>query len=467
MSKMADTNEPAAEAAEEKPKKGKKTKPEPEPEKKGKKRGKDADAGEKKPLSKAKARKAVEDGFNNFMAKSEKKWPGTTTKAAKIGIMDVPRISTGNVGLDIALFGGWPGGRFSIAFGLEKSGKTGTCLNTVAEWQKNYCPLCYRRVCVEDCAFHGEPDRPPAPVLWIDAENRLEKMWNWVKGHGVNLDYFAVQSPPSGQHVVDFIDSCLREKAANIGLIIVDSVANITSQEEIDKETMKGRTAPLNAQLVNRAIRKWTSAICELGVAEPKKPTVILINQLRGTLDQYKPEVQTGGRGIAYAHSIEVRFNAGKKHYLVHNEKTGEWEDKVLAYGSKFKPGPDDVPDYTEINYRITESGICPAGRYGQFCYWVRPTHGRRIGDPDNGDRLWEYAKRYDLVERDGKLHKLFGSEGESLSALKETFFVDKAAQRRAWDFIVAKLTAPDTVTEGVVATPDEAADAGAAAAAE
>lgn len=400
---------------------------------------------EKVKSEKKSKKKSVESGTDAFLAAAQKKWPGTIAKASTIPTMHVPRIATGNVGLDIAMYGGWPGGRISIAFGKEKSGKTGSCLNTVAEWQHYYCGQCYRRECDPECDYHGDKaNRPIADALWIDAENRLEKMWYWVQGHGVALDHLIIQAPPSGQYIVDFVDAAIRDKGASIGLIIADSAAHFTSQEEIDKETIKGRTAPVNALLINKALRKWTSAVNSLGVAEKKKPTIILINQLRQTLDSFgDPEVQTGGKGLRYAHSIEVRFTGGKYHYLVPNE-TGGVEDKVQTFGAKWKPGPDDAPDYQEINYRVTSSGVCPMGRYGQFNYWVKNKFGRKLGDPDNADRLWEYSKRYDYVERDGRTHKLFGTEASSLEALKIAFYDDKAAQKKAWDVIVTRLIATE-----------------------
>jgi RecA/RadA recombinase len=398
------------------------------------------------------------DPMEAFILKSQEKWPNTIMVPGDNAIMDVPRISTGNIGLDIATFGGWPGGRVAIVVGKAKSGKTGTCLNTVVSWQQNHCALCYKRFpCDPKCQFHGdEANRPAAPALWIDAEHRLERMWGWVKGHGVDLNRFIYQTPPSGQHIVDFVDATLRERAAHVGLVVVDSVAMITSQEEIDKETMEGRMAPMNAQLINRALRKWVSAISGLGIAEERKPTILLINQLRSTMDQYKPEVQTGGRGLEYAHSIEVHFNSAKKHYLVKNPKTGVLEDKAPGYKSKFKPGEEDVPDYTEINYRVTESGVCPSGRYGAFNYWTRPVHGRRIGEPGNSERLWEYAKRFNLIERAGGKHILFGCEADSHGVLKGEFFFDKKAQQACWDYLMDRFT-KSTVSaaeiEGGIAT--------------
>jgi len=408
--------------------------------KKKKKTAKKAAAKKAAPKKAAKKKKAEEDGFAAFTAQAKKAWPDTIIVASE-GVQEIPCFSTGNIGLDIATFGGWRRGRIHRIYGLEKAGKTGTMLNSVLAWQK-HCALCYKRGPCE----HGEEsgvDRPKAPALYIDAEHRLADMWKRVADHGIDLDRILVQQPPTGQHVVDFVDSAIREKGANIGLVVVDSVAHITSKEEIDKATMKGRTMAVNAQLINRAVRKWTAAVCALGISSEKKPTILLVNQLRQSPDQFKPEVQTGGKGLDYATSLDLRLSAGKYHYVVPTKDGKGWEDKVPKFsksGQGWKPDPDAAPDYVEINYRVTNSGVCPNGRYGSFQYWLRPTHGRRIGDPDNMGRLWEYSRKY-FMEKVGWSYSILGIEASTQNALKNQFVNDPDAVEKAWSTLVSVLS--------------------------
>lgn len=390
-----------------------------------------------KPASKRpkKSKKAV-DGFEAYAAKAQRAFPNATMIASEAPTQHLSRISTGNLSLDIATYGGWPRGRIARLFGKEKSAKTGSCLNTIAQWQK-HCGACYERFdCHPECEFKGKT-RPKAAALWIDAENRLESMWYWVEGHGIDLDRLLVMSPPDGQHIIDFVDATIRERGAGIGLIVVDSVANITSHEEINKPTMKGRNAPVNAQLLNRGLRKWINAVQSLGVTETRRPTVILINQMRLTLDQYHPETQPGGEGMKYATSIDVRFGSGKFHYLIEGENG--LEDKTTGYNSKWKPAEEAAPDYVEVNFRVTASGVCPPGRFGQFNYWIRSGHGRRIGDPDNVERLWEYVKRLDLLQKEGRNYTLFTLSGATQAEVKEQFDRDTHAQATVWGEIIKR----------------------------
>jgi RecA/RadA recombinase len=380
------------------------------------------------------------DGFATFYASSQKKWPNTTILPAEAPTKDLPRMSTGNIGLDIATFGGWPRGRVTRLYGREKSAKTGTCLNSVVQWQK-HCGQCYQRyACSEDCDYAGrEDERPKAAVVWVDVEGRIESMWSWPEAHGVDLSRFLVMVPPDGQHVIDFVDAVIRDKGAAVGLIVIDSIAMVTSQEEIKKETTDGRTAPVNALLLNKGFRKWTTAANSLGVVDYKKPAILCINQIRLTMDQYHPEAMPGGEGQKYVTGLDVRFASGKPHYLVTNDD-GEIEDRTTGYGTRWKPGEDDTPDFVEINYRVTASGTCLFGRFGAFNYWVKPAHGRRTGDPDNIERMWEYVKRLDLLQKEGRGYKLFDIEASTQAGVKEQFQTNAAAQGKVWKEIVDKL---------------------------
>ncbi len=381
-------------------------------------------------------------------------WATTTKKLAPDSMapageltLDIPRISSGNFGLDVALYGGIPQGRFIRITGLPKSAKTGTCLNAVANYQANHCSECFQRKC--SCKNRDVPD-----VLWIDIEHRIDSMLRWVQGHGVNLDCLRVLGPPTGQDVIDMVDHVIRSAPqAKIGLIVIDSIAHITSQDEIKKATKDGVTIGRNAMLMNAGWRKWTSAFHSLGIDNPRKPTILCINQIRHKVGQNygSPETLPGGMGQGYASTVDLRFSAGAPNFLVWKEgtaeekkkgKAGEWEVKQKAYKSTFKPKPDQTPDFITVNYRVTASGHCPYGRSGDFNYWLKSTHGHRCGDPDNGLQLWTYCKRYNLIEVEGHTKRLFGHEARTYDALAEAFRADPKAQQKAWVKLMGMLKA-------------------------
>lgn len=344
----------------------------------------------KKPAKKKKA-KAPLDPLSAFKATAEKRWGDSLVMASDIPRKHDSKQSTGNFALDVALFGGWARGRVNRAYGTERSTKTGSMLNTVAEFQKRCC-YCFS---VAACKCKN---RRPAGVLWADLENKLadDLMIPWMKGHGIDMSAMLMERPESGDEVVDLFDMAIRQ---GIGLVVCDSIAHMTSQEEIEKPAEDGRTAPVSALLVNKAMRKWIVALSQRGFKNiDQTPTVLLINQIRGTLSKYTPEALPGGKGQTFATSLDVRFHSSKSKWRYRVVKAdGSFSDLQKPEADKGRQ-QDVTPDYQEVDFRVTTSSCCPAGRYGTYRYWLKNAHGRRKGDPDNAATIWTYAKRYGLV---------------------------------------------------------------------
>lgn len=371
-----------------------------------------------------------------FWAATEKKLaPDSIAEAGELAL-EIPRISTGNFGLDVASYGGIPQGRIIRFWGLPKSSKTGACLNTVAAYQAEHCSECYQRKC--KCKNRDVPD-----VVWVDAENRMNSMLNWPRSHGINLDCFRVLCPPTGQNVVDFVDHIIRsEETAKVGLIVVDSIAHIVSMDELKKPTLDGVTVGRSAYLMNQAWKRWTSATHSLGIRNERKPTILCINQIRHKIGVNfgSPEIMPGGLGQDFATSLDIRFSGGYPTYVVYDEKKEQWLAKQKKYGSKFTPSGDTSPDFIQVNYRVTASGICPSGRFGEFNYWLKSAHNHRCGDPDNGLQLWQYCKRYKLIHQEGGQKHLFGNSARTLEELMELFRKDPVAKEKARGMLMLRL---------------------------
>lgn len=321
--------------------------------------------------------------FEAFKERSKKRWKSSITLASELPSQACKRISTGNFGLDIATYGGIPRGRISRFWGTPRSTKTGSCLNAVVEWQKHCC-FCFSR---DPCKCKK---RAPAGALWVDAEGKLadDLMIPWMLGHGVNLDALLFERPDSGEEIIDAVDDAIRQ---GIGLIVIDSIAHMVTKAEIQKAAEDGDLPGRGAKLINKAMRKWVLAITQRGFEDVGTvPTLLIINQVRGTFDQYAPETLPGGRGQEFATSLDVRFYSSKSRRRYRSVK----EDG--SFSDLKKPiTPDSAPDYQETDYRITTSSMCPAGRYGTYNYWTLPSHGRRKGDPDNAAMMVVYMNRY------------------------------------------------------------------------
>lgn len=189
--------------------------------------------------------------------------------------VDVETISTGSLGLDIALgIGGLPKGRIIEIFGPESSGKTTLTLQTIAECQKQG----------GKCAF-------------IDAEHALDPIY--AKKLGVNLNELMVSQPDNGEQALEIVDMLVRSGA--VDLIVVDSVAALTPKAEIEGE-MGDSHMGLQARLMSQALRKIT------GNAKRSNCMVIFINQIRMKIGVMfgSPETTTGGNALKFYASVRL-----------------------------------------------------------------------------------------------------------------------------------------------------------------
>lgn len=369
------------------------------------------------------------DPFDAFVAAAKERWPGSVEKASNLPVDGTPAMSTGNFGLDVATYGGLRRGRLYRFWGRPKSAKTGSALNAVEAFTNNHCAACFEHRLTCQCNF---PEFRYAKALFIDVEGRVSDNRPWAEAHGIDPSRLAFVAPSGGEQVVDIADCALRSDAG-IGLVVIDSLAQMSSAAEVGKAAEKGQTIGRNALLINSALRKWVCSLCSKDISSTRKPTVIMINQIRNKTDSFgSPDVMPGGLGQGFASACDIKFTHRQYHYLV--EKNGKFEDKVVKFGDTgFRPSEDATPDFVEIEYKVTESGICPRGRYGSFNYWLRPGHGRRAGDPDNLSKVWAYAKRYKLLQKEGSTYRLGNLQAKTQKEMEAKLADDPDAQDQLW----------------------------------
>lgn len=391
---------------------------------------------------KSKGKQDAEEEFLAFVGSMKEHWKGSLELGINLSTDGTPTMSTGNFGLDVATFGGLRRGRLYRFWGRPKSAKTGSALNVVEQFTSNHCARCFDHRLL--CKCPGEFRY--AKALYVDVEGRVSDNRPWAEKHGISMDRLVFVSPKGGEQVVDVADAVLRSNVG-IGLVVVDSLAQMTAQAEVLKAAEKGMTIGRGAQLINSALRKWVCSIVSKDIASPTKPTVILINQIRNKTDgRGPPDVMPGGMGQGYASACDIKFTQRAAHYLKKNAKGG-YDDKVVEFGDTgFRPGKDDAPNYFEIDYKVTESGICPPKRWGSFNYWLRAGHGRRVGDVDNLAKVWEYAKAYKFMEATKKGWKIDALEAKTQRELQESFVATPDVQDRVWNALVNKLTDPDAL---------------------
>jgi recombination protein RecA len=220
-------------------------------------------------------------------------------------IDDIQVVSTGSLGLDIALgVGGLPRGRVIEIYGPESSGKTTLTLQVIAEMQK----------VAGTCAF-------------IDAEHALDAQY--AQKLGVNLQELLISQPDTGEQALEIVDALVR--SGSVDLIVIDSVAALTPKAELEGEM--GDSLPgLQARLMSQALRKLTATIKKANCM------VIFINQIRMKIGVMfgNPETTTGGNALKFYSS--VRLDIRRTGSIKKGEEVIGSETKVKVVKNKVAP---------------------------------------------------------------------------------------------------------------------------------
>ena len=230
---------------------------------------------------------------------------GTVMRLGDAPRVVMPSVSTGSLGLDIALgIGGLPFGRVCEIFGPESSGKTTLTLSVIAQAQKQG----------KVCAF-------------VDAEHALDP--SYAEKLGVNLDDLLVSQPDTGEQALEITDMLVR--SGGVDVIVIDSVAALTPRAEIEGE-MGDSHVGLQARLMSQALRKITGNIKNANCL------VIFINQIRMKIGVMfgSPETTTGGNALKFYSSVrlDIRRTGSVK---VGDEVTGN-ETRVKVVKNKVAP---------------------------------------------------------------------------------------------------------------------------------
>ena len=253
--------------------------------------------------------------LNETLSQIEKQFgKGTVMRMGDREVVDIPAISTGSIGLDIALgIGGVPQGRVVEIFGPESSGKTTLTLQVIAECQKT-----------------------GGTAAFIDAEHALDPLY--AKKLGVNVDELLLSQPDTGEQALEVADMLV--KSQSVDLLVIDSVAALTPRAEIEGE-MGDHHVGLQARLMSQALRKITGKI------QRSNATVIFINQIRMKIGVMfgNPETTSGGNALKFYSSVRLDIRR------IGAVKEGE---EVIGNETRVKVVKNKVsPPFTKAEFQI------------------------------------------------------------------------------------------------------------------
>ena len=302
-------------------------------------------------------------------------------------IPDVEVISTGSLGLDIALgIGGLPKGRIVEIYGPESSGKTTLTLQVIAECQK-----------------------AGGTAAFIDAEHALDP--SYAEKLGVNLDELLISQPDTGEQALEITDMLVRSAAVDV--VIIDSVAALTPKAEIEGD-MGDTHVGLQARLMSHALRKLTANI------KRSNTLVIFINQIRMKIGVMfgSPETTTGGNALKFYASVRL---------------------DIRRIGS-IKKGDDVLGNETRV--KVVKNKVAPPFKNAEFDILYNEGISRE-------SEVIHLATQLGLIEKSGAWYSYknekIGQGKENVRAyLKEnTALMDQLVQVIRTELLVKKLSSP------------------------
>ncbi|MEA4876119.1 recombinase RecA [Anaerorhabdus sp.] len=287
---------------------------------------------------------------------------GSIMKLGDRANVDVDAIGSGSIALDYALgIGGYPKGRIVEVYGPESSGKTTIALHAIAECQK-----------------------AGGRAAFIDAENAIDPMY--TKALGVNIEELILSQPDSGEQALEITEVLIKSGA--IDLIVIDSVAALVPQAELDGE-MSDANVGLQARLMSKAMRKLA------GVMNRSSCTAIFINQLREKVGIMfgNPETTPGGRALKFYSSIRLDVRRGEA----------------------IKNGTDVIGN--KVNIKVVKNKVAPPFKVAT----VEMMYGEGIS---RQAELIQMSADFDIIQKAGAW---FSYKGEKIGQGKEAvraFFI-------------------------------------------
>ena len=299
-------------------------------------------------------------------------------------ISDIPAISTGSLGLDIALgIGGLPRGRVTEIYGPESSGKTTLTLHAIAEAQK-----------------------AGGLAAFIDAEHAFDK--SYAEKLGIDTENLLISQPDNGEQALEIAEHLIRSGA--IDIIVIDSVAALVPKAELEGEMGESKMG-LQARLMSQALRKLTGTISKTGCA------CIFINQLREKIGIVfgNPETTTGGNALKFYASVRLDIR-----------RIGQ-----------IKESPDDITG-NRVKVKVVKNKVAPPFKVVEFDIM----YGRGIS---KSGEIVDIGVELNVIQKSGSWFSYSGNKlGQGRDAVKQLIEDNPELMAELEKQIKQKLATPD-----------------------
>lgn len=296
-------------------------------------------------------------------------------------LVDTVRIPTGIFAFDLATGGGFPRGRVSCIYGPESSSKTNLALLAIRNHQLMF---------------------PTKTCVFVDIEHSFDPVW--AKKLGVDVSKLIVVQPTHAEMAIQY--TCQFMEADDIGVIVVDSLAMLATQAELEKPMETG-TMGGSSLIIGRMVRRTTASIANNALAEKEQPTLIYINQTRQKIGVMfgDPETMPGGAAPRFQLSLWVRVY-GKN----------VMENKVSQ----------NLPTFKNVKATVKKWKVPILSLHAEFDMVMIPHKGLTIGMADDFNTLKEYLSDLGELEKVKEGWKMLGTPYKTLELCKKEIYENK-----------------------------------------
>lgn len=347
-----------------------------------------------------------------IMAKMQKEYGQASAKKGNAQYVDTPRLPTGIFPLDLASGGGFPMGRVSLVYGPESSNKTNITLKALAAGQVMY---------------------PDKVGVFVDAEGSYDP--DWAALMGIDTSRLIVMSPEYAEQAVDMVEGFLYAK--DVFAVVLDSVAALTTQNEIDSSAEKMAVGGASA-VVGKMFRKATVSFNRMRNQGLMPPAFIGINQIRHKIGVMfgNPETMPGGNAPKFASSFTVRVY-GKN----------EMDKKIHPV----------MPAWKDVSFVIQKWKMPILATHGEFKMLMLHGMGENPGWVNDWNTVSSYLKELDYLSKGEKSGwSMFGEEYATLVACREALYSQPLVLQDAKAQIIKELLEKGSAQAASVGVDEE-----------